>query len=99
MNYEHPLKYAGILDCDSAQGRAKLMVEENCLKCENFMGQEHDFSNCNFKEPCFVGFKFPSILNYEDFIKFKSVDVATFSPLYEEWKYNNERRADDQSKA
>ena len=70
------------------------MVEENCLKCENFMGREHDSSNCNFKEPCFAGFKFPSALNYEDFIKFKSVDVTTFSPRLD-WRRKQYEKEED----
>jgi len=65
MTYKHPKAYKGI----SNQDRARQMVEENCLMCENFMGQEHDFTECNLKKLCFEGFKHPSIFYAKDFVK------------------------------
>ena len=48
MEYVHPQKYKGIkFDTPNAQARMKLYVEENCLKCDLFMGKEHDFAECN----------------------------------------------------
>ncbi len=66
MTYKHPKKYKGIRNQDIA----RQMVEENCLKCENFMGQEHDFNECDFRHPCFDGFRHPSIYA-KDFVTMK----------------------------
>lgn len=48
MEYVHPQKYKGIkIDTPNNQAITKAYVEANCLKCDLFMGKEHDFSECN----------------------------------------------------
>ena len=42
MKYIHPKEYKGIRN----QDRARQMVEDNCLKCSEFCGREHDFAEC-----------------------------------------------------
>ena len=64
MSYEHPKEYAGIRN----QDRARLMVEENCLKCSEFMGKEHDFSECNIGKSCPKAFK-PTSIYAKDLIQ------------------------------
>ena len=65
MEYKHPEKYEGIRN----QSIAKVMVNENCLKCEKFCGQEHDFSECKpLFEKCFDGFKCPPLIHTETFL-------------------------------
>lgn len=51
MEYVHPQKYKGLkLDTPTQQAITKEYVEANCLRCDLFMGREHDFSECNRKE-------------------------------------------------
>ena len=56
MTYVHPKKYKGlVLDTPNHQAIIKEYVEKNCLKCDLFMGQEHDFSECDrrhYKSSC-----------------------------------------------
>lgn len=47
MNYIHPLIYRGYKSTFRDNIRLHAFVEANCLKCTNFCGQEHDFSECN----------------------------------------------------
>ena len=50
MEYIHPQKYKGLkFDTPNNQAITKEYVEANCLKCDLFMGREHDFSECNNK--------------------------------------------------
>ena len=42
MTYKHPKEYKGVRN----QDMARLYVEENCLKCSEFCGRDHDFSEC-----------------------------------------------------
>ena len=66
--YIHPLKYQGIRN----QNIARLIVEENCLRCSEFMGKDHDFCNCDLTgKNCPVPFKAPALLYTKDFIKCK----------------------------
>ena len=66
MKYKHPKSYNGIKNQDIA----RLMVEENCLKCSEFMGQEHNFSECDLTgRHCPQPFKAPSLLHAKDLIK------------------------------
>lgn len=66
MRYEHPKEYKGIRN----QDRARLMVEENCLKCSEFMGAEHDFSECDLTgKKCPQPFKHSSIFFAKDLIQ------------------------------
>lgn len=47
MNYTHPKSYKGLqVSTPNKQLILKAYVEANCLKCDNFCGQEHDFSEC-----------------------------------------------------
>lgn len=47
INYMHPKKYKGLkFDTERNQIRARARVEKYCLKCDKFMGREHDFSEC-----------------------------------------------------
>ena len=58
MNYKHPTKYKGVRNQDIA----RLIVEENCLKCSEFMGVEHDFSECDLTgKKCPQPFKHPTV--------------------------------------
>lgn len=51
MEYTHPHKYKGLkFDTPNNQGIMKEYVEANCLRCDLFMGKEHDFSECNMRE-------------------------------------------------
>ena len=48
--YRHPKKYEGVKpDNERGQLWARLYVERNCLKCSEFMGQNHDFSACAYR--------------------------------------------------
>ncbi len=46
MEYKHPKKYVGMSENLHMQHRIRQKVEAMCLKCEKFMGKEHDFSEC-----------------------------------------------------
>ena len=49
MNYTHPKRYKGMkysVIPDDAYEIFLNLVEANCFRCENFMGSEHDFSEC-----------------------------------------------------
>lgn len=47
MEYVHPGHYKGLrVDTPNNQNIRRAIVEEYCLKCDQFMGQEHDFSEC-----------------------------------------------------
>lgn len=47
MNYIHPDEYKGLkFNSPYNQLRIKAIVEKYCLKCDLFMGNEHDFSEC-----------------------------------------------------
>lgn len=47
MEYTHPKHYEGLkVDTPNSQLVARAIVEEYCLKCDKFMGKEHDFSEC-----------------------------------------------------
>jgi len=68
MEYIHPKKY----DCIRNQNIARLIVEENCLKCDKFMGAEHDFAECDLTgKYCPKPYKAPSLFHAEDFVKCK----------------------------
>ena len=47
MEYTHPKHYEGLkFDSPLNQEILKRRVEKYCLKCDKFMGKEHDFSEC-----------------------------------------------------
>ena len=47
MNYKHPQNYAGIpFDTPNNQQRMKIKVENDCLRCSLFSGEDHDFTEC-----------------------------------------------------
>jgi len=47
MEYIHPKEYRGLkFNTEHRQIRTRAIVEEYCLKCDLFMGKEHDFSEC-----------------------------------------------------
>lgn len=47
MEYVHPKKYKGLkMDTPNIQNVVKTRVEKYCMKCDLFMGKEHDFSEC-----------------------------------------------------
>lgn len=49
MEYVHPKQYIGVkFDTPCNQEITRNKVEEYCLKCDLFIGQEHDFSECQF---------------------------------------------------
>lgn len=51
MKYVHPKKYKGLKrDTERKQITTRLMVEKYCLKCDKFMGKEHDFSECRVSD-------------------------------------------------
>ena len=51
INYTHPKEYKGVrFNSQYNQLRIKAIVEEYCLKCDLFMGKEHDFSECNMTD-------------------------------------------------
>lgn len=70
MTYKHPKKYNGIRN----QDRARLLVEENCLKCSEFMGRNHDFSECEIGKKCPEPFICPSVFYSKDMIKMEVSD-------------------------
>lgn len=76
FKYEHPKKYEGARN----QNIVRLIVEENCIKCSEFMGQSHDFTNCDSTgKYCPKPFKHPSLLNAQDFLKFDVVkDIKNY---------------------
>lgn len=45
-SYVHPKAYAGILNTPTSQAIQRAFVETNCLRCEEFCGRAHDFTNC-----------------------------------------------------
>ena len=48
MKYVHPKRYKGVKpDTTNSQNISRLLVEQYCIKCDLFMGKEHDFSECN----------------------------------------------------
>ena len=47
MNYTHPKEYEGIFpNTPNNQAVIRLVVEKYCIGCSEFMGREHDFSEC-----------------------------------------------------
>jgi len=47
MDYIHPKHYKGLeLDTPNSQDNVRARVESYCLKCDVFVGKEHDFSKC-----------------------------------------------------
>ena len=65
MKYKHPQQYVGTHN----QDRAKLMVEENCIKCSEFMGNEHDFSECEIPNKCPKPFICPSVFYSKEILE------------------------------
>lgn len=73
MRYIHPKAYKGIRNTPTSQNVQKLFVEENCLKCSEFCGKEHDFTECKpLYHKCPQPIKYPALVNPEEFIKFES---------------------------
>jgi|GEM_PF-3040722 len=51
MKYVHPKEYTGIrFNTERNQIRTRAIVEEYCLKCDKFMGKDHDFSECRITD-------------------------------------------------
>lgn len=51
MKYTHPKEYIGVrFNREYTQIRMRAIVEEYCLKCDLFMGKEHDFSECQMTD-------------------------------------------------
>ena len=51
MKYIHPKRYDGLkFDTPNNQNIVRARVEKYCLKCDKFMGKEHDFSECRIFE-------------------------------------------------
>lgn len=51
MEYIHPKHYQGLkVDTPNNQNIVKLRVEKYCFKCDLFMGNEHDFSECRVND-------------------------------------------------
>ena len=49
--YIHPEKYEGVLiRSDLGNKILKQRVENYCLRCDLFMGKEHDFSECRLHD-------------------------------------------------
>ena len=47
MEYTHPKTYEGVKGVSELnQNIVRNRVEKYCLKCDVFMGKEHDFSEC-----------------------------------------------------
>jgi len=47
MKYIHPKEYKGVkINTKNNQLITKARVDMYCLKCDLFMGREHDFSEC-----------------------------------------------------
>lgn len=70
MNYKHPKEYKGIRKTGSMQDIMRVYVEENCLKCSEFCGQEHDFDNCRpLSNHCPQPIHYPPMVGAKDFVK------------------------------
>ena len=51
MNYIHPKEYKGIkFNTERKQLMTRARVEEYCLKCDLFIGKDHDFSECRLTD-------------------------------------------------
>lgn len=51
MKYTHPKEYKGTrLNTPNGELLMKVTVEKYCLKCDLFMGQEHDFKECQMHD-------------------------------------------------
>ena len=51
MKYTHPKEYKGLrFNTERSQIRMRAIVEEYCLKCDLFIGKEHDFSECRMAD-------------------------------------------------
>ena len=51
MKYVHPKEYKGVkFNTERNQIRMRAIVEEYCLKCDLFIGKEHDFSECRMTD-------------------------------------------------
>lgn len=73
MNYKHPKCYKGIRQAELTQDCMKVFVENNCLKCSEFCGKEHDFENCKpLYDKCPKPLKYPPYLHPQEFIKLES---------------------------
>lgn len=71
MIYKHPATYKGSEGrSENYQNMLRCIVEKYCLKCDDFIGKDHDFSEC--KDACCErhphGFAVPRI-DAEDFVK------------------------------
>ena len=66
MTYTHPKAYKGA----NNQDVIRVMVEDNCLKCSEFMGKEHDFTECKpLYSKCPKPVKYPPLVYAEEFVK------------------------------
>ena len=66
MTYKHPSRYKGTRNQDIR----RVFVEENCLMCSEFIGQEHDFDDCKpFYSKCPKPVKHPPLVEAEQFVK------------------------------
>lgn len=79
MKYVHPRHYKGTSTLtEHGQNVTRNMVEEYCLKCDKFMGKDHDFSECQINDKRENGnvvkektcpFKFMSVPLFEPIVK------------------------------
>ena len=66
MTYEHPKAYKGA----NNQDVIRVFVEDNCLKCSEFMGQEHDFNDYKpLYSKCPKPVKYPPLVTARQFAK------------------------------
>ena len=71
MIYKHPAAYKGTEGhSENYQNIQRCIVEKYCIKCDDFMGKEHDLSEC--KDTCLMkqpyGFAVPMV-DAGDFVK------------------------------
>lgn len=79
MKYTHPKHYKGLkIDTSHNQNIVRSRVEEYCLKCDQFMGKEHDFSECQI----YNQWKDGKIVKHKT-CPFENMAVSVIDPQFE----------------
>ena len=78
--YTHPKEYetGKKATTEHIQNRYKAIVEKYCLKCDKFMGKEHDFSECEMHDVwCYDEEQKKTVLVKKKTCPFKKMQISS----------------------